>query len=148
MLVDITGDYSIEPRFLPPPMDDRKYLFFLQKTLLKLLGIVHVSVWGTIQDEVPINFLFAVHDNLKNTFVPRWTGCDGLLHNYNDRSILISFSKRPFQSMHCRCEAYIHFIAKKKRRTKKALSYCYEISSAKIFGPNMQMIKIWCPMNE
>ena len=41
----------------------------------------------------------------------------------------------------------LHSITK-KRRNKKEMSYSIEISYAKTFGPNMQMIKIWCPANE
>ena len=37
---------------------------------------------------------------------------------------------------------------KKKQRIKKELSDYNEISYAKTFGQNMQMIKILCPMNK
>ena len=36
----------------------------------------------------------------------------------------------------------------KKRCTKKDLSDCNKISYAKTFRPNLEMIKIWCRMNE
>ena len=35
-----------------------------------------------------------------------------------------------------------------KRTTIKGMFDCNEILYAKTFGPNIQMIKLWCPMNE
>ncbi|GFU54137.1 hypothetical protein TNCV_3617991 [Trichonephila clavipes] len=42
----------------------------------------------------------------------------------------------------------LHSKTKKKRRTKKELPDCNEISYGKTFVLNMQMITIWCPTNE